>query len=57
MNHKWENNICVRCGCEREKIGWGFGSMYLYTRSMIIKSNAKDLPCIDWEVENAKTID
>ena len=53
LKHKWENNICIRCGCEREKHSFG----YLYVRLSIIKSKASELPCIDWDVENAKTID
>jgi len=54
-NHKWKNNICVRCGCEREYCT--LSRVYIYSRSGIVTTIAKRLECIDWEVENSKTID
>ena len=60
MNHKWEKTSiktdkCKVCGCEREKHFAGKYSFYIYTRSSIITVNRFD--CIDWGVENNKTID
>ena len=43
LNHKWENNACIRCGCEREKHSFG----YIYSRSTIVTCKANSLPCID----------
>ncbi|MFD2824831.1 hypothetical protein ACFS5M_14205 [Lacinutrix iliipiscaria] len=53
MNHKWNNNKCTICGCEREKTFYG----YNYYRSGQIFGINKRPDCIDWELENKKTID
>ena len=61
MNHKWDhtskkNDKCKVCGCEREKhYTSDRSSFFIYTRSGIVSSNRID--CINWEVENSKTID
>ena len=67
MRHKWtptepkqdsalkvySADTCVRCGMLREKLSPG----YYYSRSGQ-QYGFDQLPeCIDWEVENAKTID
>jgi len=51
MNHKWKNNECTTCGCERNKTY----NNYFYSRSGMNFAFRPD--CIDWEVENNKTID
>lgn len=53
MNHKWIKDKCVTCGCERQKIM----GLYIYSRSNMVADEASSFPCIDWGVENAKTID
>jgi len=53
MKHKWKDNICIRCKCKREKL---YG-VYWYTRSGIVFGLNERPICIDWEVENNKTID
>ena len=53
MKHKWKDNKCIVCGCNREK---QFG-VFWYNRSGIF-FRLNELPeCINWEVENNKTID
>ena len=52
MNHTWKNDKCGMCGCERRKISYG----YFYLREMIMFGMEKP-NCIDWELENSKTID
>lgn len=41
----------------KEYIEFAIIHLRINRRSTIIKSKASDLPCIDWEIENAKTID
>ncbi len=67
MNHKWGNKEkegglitqrCETCGCGRTPTynndnGWIIG--YIYERNSMVFRDRPD--CIDWEVENAKTID
>jgi hypothetical protein len=64
-NHKYGKNIsdneyaaiqeCIRCGCTRRiNKGYGFSSIS-YIRNMIFFEKSPD--CIDWKVENNKTID
>ena len=61
MNHTWKkisklDNECKRCGCEMSKHYIDGQRIYMYSRSGIIFGS--DRPdCIDWEVENRKTID
>lgn len=55
MRHKWKNNICITCGCKREYISVGGWGEFIYTRSGITFESRPD--CIDWDIENAKTID
>ena len=50
--HKWENNVCVRCQCHRRV----FYGCYMYWRSGITFGYERP-DCIDWDIENAKTID
>jgi hypothetical protein len=56
LNHKWKDNVCVTCGCKREYIMYTktFG-VYTYSRSGHTFDYRPD--CIDWELENSKTID
>ncbi len=65
MNHKWSNKYtkheltsqdCKTCGCTRTPIYYrGKLLSYLYERSSIHYQHRPD--CIDWELENSKTID
>jgi len=57
MRHSWKDDVCVRCGCKRsmEYVGCKW-TAYFYERSGIVYG--WDRPdCIDWKVENNKTID
>lgn len=57
MNHKWKKTedkqkcVCVNCKAER-LIAFAF---VIYSRSGIVFNYRPD--CIDWELENSKTID
>ncbi len=56
MKHKWKDDICIRCGCKRELVKIPkFYAEYVYTRAGILFNNRPD--CIDWVLENSKTID
>lgn len=57
MNHRWEkidkkSAVCKVCGCERLRGAYG---MYIYARATQVKLDGFE--CIDWKVENSKTID
>lgn len=64
MRHKWtikvptkkegqyDNKKCARCGCIRTTF---YGMMQYETSGGHFLDRAPD--CIDWEIENAKTID
>ena len=50
--HSWKGtNVCVKCGCEKHSIG-GY-TWYSRTGHTMEKSPE----CIDWEIEDQKTID
>lgn len=50
--HKWKDNECTTCECTRE----GKRGTYVYRRSdMTFSQHLPD--CIDWKVEDKKTID
>ena len=56
IKHTMETQKCVMCGCERfpfrrKKIILGYG----YSRSGLNLNDSPD--CIDWDLENSKTID
>lgn len=55
--HKWNHktDICVKCGLKRIATHVGRWKYYTYERSGI--AFAKRPECIDWNKENAKTID
>ena len=61
MNHKWKKvtstkHTCKVCECNREIIYIGNCKTYWYDRSGIIYSQVRP-SCIDWKIENNKTID
>lgn len=56
MKHRWQTidkktAVCKVCGCERYRTN----GTYVYTRSGQAKIDGFE--CIDWNVENSKTID
>jgi hypothetical protein len=53
MNHTWKDNKCTLCGCKRKKNRFG----YFYSRGMQLFGINYRPDCIDWELENSKTID
>lgn len=53
MNHKWKENKCTSCGAERYKSKFG----YSYARGIHFFGLNKRPDCIDWDLENSKTID
>lgn len=71
MNHSWvkektpsegfkETHICKMCGCKRDmfliKINDFYKKEFIYSRSKMIFGDTRP-DCIDWELENSKTID
>lgn len=53
-----EQKICSVCGCRRWKTVAKNYQIYIYSRSGIVFPVNGGVPdCIDWEVENQKTID
>lgn len=61
MNHTWKktsklDDECKRCGCERTKHYICGQRVYMYCRSGIVFGSERP-DCIDWDVENSKTID
>lgn len=52
MNHTWSENKCTMCQAERNKVYGG----YTYYRGMMIFGMSRP-DCIDWDLENSKTID
>lgn len=45
--HKWKDKVCQKCGHEKMSFGYSRnGHVFVFSPE-----------CIDWEVENGKTID